>query len=347
MRRSKSWGLAALAVSALWIGHPADAAERPSLVVAESGGAFFNILEYIARDKGYFQEQGTDPDIVVVQSGARQVAALMGGSVDVAPMGFQLVVQAGAKGGDLVAVATTYDIFPIGLTLSNAAIQRAGITAGMSTDEKVKRLHGLKLAITSPGSGTDSMLRTLFTARGLVPDQEVVIQPLGVPENMLAAMGQGVIDGFMFSSPIPELAVERKLGQIVIEPLNGDVPEVNGMPYVILGTTRALLDSHPAQVTAAVRAYTQAIKFVHEHPDEARQITHRYFPDVEDGVFNAAFAKYLRGIPSSAVVTPQQLAKIVDWMNLSEPTPISVRYTDVVAPEIAIQADKEILGKAN
>src|ERR1700743_1414989 len=111
MRRSKSWSLAVLAASALWISGPAAAAEQPSLVVAESGGAFFNILEYIARDKGFFREQGVDPDIVVVQSGARQVAALMGGSVDVAPMGFQLVVQAGSKGGDLVAVATTYDIF--------------------------------------------------------------------------------------------------------------------------------------------------------------------------------------------------------------------------------------------
>jgi NitT/TauT family transport system substrate-binding protein len=345
MRRSKSWSLAVLAASALWISGPAAAAERPSLVVAESGGAFFNILEYIARDKGFFREQGVDPDIVVVQSGARQVAALMGGSVDVAPMGFQLVVQAASKGGDLVAVATTYDIFPIAVTLSNAAIQRTGITVGMSTDEKVRRLHGLKLAITSPGSGTDSMLRTLFTARGLVPDQEVVIQPLGVPENMIAAMQQRVVDGFLFSSPMPELAVERKLGQIVIEPLNGDVPEVNGMPYVILGTTRALLESRHAQVTAAVRAYTQAIKFVHEHPDEARQITHRYFPDVEDGVFNLAFAKYLRGIPTSPVVTPDQLAKIVDWLNLSEPTPISVRYADVVAPDIAIQANKDILAK--
>src|ERR1700760_3340918 len=111
MRQGRSWVVAALAAGGL-AARPA-LAEMPKLVVAESGGAFFNILEYVARDKSYFQAEGADPDIVVVQSGARQGAALMGGSVDVAPMGFQLVVQAGAKGGDLVAVATTYDIFPI------------------------------------------------------------------------------------------------------------------------------------------------------------------------------------------------------------------------------------------
>jgi len=342
MRRALSWILIGVALGCL---ARTAAAETPKVVVAEAGGAFFNILEYVARDKGYFQAEGADPDIVTVQSGARQVAALMGGSVDVAPMGFQLVVQAGAKGGDLVAVATTYNIFPISLTLSDAAIKKSGITAGMTTDDKVKRLHGLKLAITSPGSGTDSMLRTLFTARGLVPDREVTIQPMGVPENMLVAMPQGIVDGFMFSSPMPELAVERHLGQIVIEPLYGEVPEVNGMPYVILGTTRDTLEHHHAQVNAAVRAYTRAIKLVHEHPDEARQITHHYFPEVEESVFNDAFAKYLKGIPDSPVVTPEQLTKIVGWLNLSEPTPLAVRYDEVVAPELARQAGKDILGQ--
>jgi ABC-type nitrate/sulfonate/bicarbonate transport system substrate-binding protein len=106
-----------------------------------------------------------------------------------------------------------------------------------------------------------------------------------------------------------------------------------------------MLKKRPLQVAAAVRAYTKAIKFVHEHPDEARQVTHRYFPEVEEGVFNAAFEKYLKGIPSSPIITPEQLQKIVDWMNITAKTPLKARYADVVSPDLALQASKDILGK--
>jgi hypothetical protein len=44
-------------------------------------------------------------------------------------------------------------------------------------------------------------------------------------------------------------------------------------------------------------------------------------------------------------VTPEQLTKIVGWLNLSEPTPLAVRYDEVVAPELARQAGKDILGQ--
>ena len=50
---------------------------------------------------------------------------------------------------------------------------------------------------------------------------------------MLASLERGSSDGFCFTSPIPEFAVSKGLGKIIIEPLNGDVPEAADVPYII------------------------------------------------------------------------------------------------------------------
>jgi NitT/TauT family transport system substrate-binding protein len=236
-------------------------------------------------------------------------------------------------------------MFSVALVLSNDAYARSGITEAMAIDEKVRRLRGLRLGITSPGSGTDSMARTLFAARGMNPDREITIQPLGAPENILAAFGRGVTDGFFYTSPMPETAVRRGLGRIVIEPLTGEVPELVDMPYVVLGTSRSNLKNQRPKVLAAVRAYTRAMQFVHAKPQEARQLVRARFPDVDDDVFNVAFDKYVAGVPRSPVIGPEQVAKTLDWLNLLQKTPLKAKYEDLVHPDIAREASRAILSQ--
>lgn len=311
----------------------ARASEKVTFVMA--GDALFNIVQYVAEDGGFLRNEGVVPDIVNVVGGPRQVAAILGKSADVAPLGFPSVVNAASQGGEIVAIATTYDVLSIALVLSNDAVRRTGITDGMPIDEKVKRLRGLRLGITSAGAGTDTMARALFAARGMNPDKEVTIQPLGAPENIITAFSKGVTDGFFYTSPMPETAVARGLGKIVIEPLTGEVPELNGMLYVVLATSRHNLANKRPQVEAVVRAYAKAMKFIHEKPDEARRITRKRFPDVDEGIFNAAFAKYVRGVPTSPLITPEQVKRTIDWMNLMPRKPITASYLDLVYPDLA------------
>ena len=113
---------------------------------------------------GLYAQEGYDLDSVNVSSGPRQVASIMSGSVDVAPLGLQLVVTAAQRGGNIIAVCAGYNILPMSILLSNDAISKAGITEGMSTDEKVSRMKGLRIGITTPGSGTDDMVRAILRA---------------------------------------------------------------------------------------------------------------------------------------------------------------------------------------
>jgi NitT/TauT family transport system substrate-binding protein len=324
---------------------PASAQGTEKLKVAIGAAGLYFLIHFIAEGGGFFKEEGLELDTIDVTTGPRQVAAVMGGSVDIAPLGLQLVIQAQSRGGDMVAISAGYDILPMSLVISVAAAEKAGIKAGMTTDEKIKRIKGLRIGITGPGSGTDDMIRTLASLRGVDPDKDIKILPIGNGDSQLAALQKGLTDGFVMTSPFPETAEARKLGVIVAEPLLGEVPEASGVPYIVMGTSRATLASRRPQLVKAVRAWTKAMKFTQEKHDDARKIARTYFKGMDEAVFNAAFDKYLRGVATQPVIPPANVERVNKWLTLAKKTKIEAKYEDVIYPDIAREAGKQILGK--
>jgi NitT/TauT family transport system substrate-binding protein len=323
----------------------AEAQTPEKLKVAIGAAGLYFIVHFVAEGAGFFKKEGLELDTVDVTTGPRQVAAVMGGSVDIAPLGLQLVIQATSRGGSIIALSSGYSILPMSLVLSNDAIARSGIKLDMTTDEKIKRVKGLKIGITGPGSGTDDMARTLTGTRGLDPDKDITIQPLGNGDSMLAALEKGLTDGFVFTSPIPETAVARGLGQIVVEPLYGDVPEADGVPYIIMATNPAMLQEKRPLLVKAVRAWTNAMKFTHEHTEEARRVVRNYFKQMDEAVFNIAFDKYVKGVPTHPLIPEENVQKVAKWMSLSKKTTIDANYATAVHPDIARDVGKDLLGK--
>jgi NitT/TauT family transport system substrate-binding protein len=83
----------------------------------------------------------------------------------------------------------------VNVALSNEAIEKVGITPDMKIDEKIKRMQGLKIGMSSSGSSTDTLIRALFLARGYDPDKVVNLQPLGNGAALLDAFEKKLIDG--------------------------------------------------------------------------------------------------------------------------------------------------------
>ena len=129
----------------------------------------------------------------------------MGGSAEMSPMALFHVLKSSAAGGDLVAIMPIFNVYGMTLVLSNKAIAASGITPGMAIDDKVRRLRGLKIGISSPGSSTDALIRSLFLARGMDPDQQVQLLPIGNGPALLAAFEKGLCDGFVYTAPQPEI----------------------------------------------------------------------------------------------------------------------------------------------
>jgi len=340
----------ALALLALagtqFIAYPAEADTKPQkLTIALGGKGMSFIIQYVAMGAGFYKQEGIEPEIVDVSSGTRMAAAVLGGSADMTQLGMPHTLEAVARGGDLVAIGSGFDKYPIALVLSNVAIKRLGITDAMSLDEKIKRLHDVRIGITSPGSSTDEFMRTIMQVRGMDTAKDVRLQPIGIGAPMVAATQQGTIDGFAFMSPFTDMAVSQGIGKVIADPMQDNVPEYKDVPYQVITTSRATLAAKRPLLLGTERALTKAMKFCREHPEDARRIVRTFFENVPEADFNTSFNSYMKGVPTTPLVTRVQVENTLRMVNLAEKAPIHPAYEKVVDNSLAQQAAKEILGE--
>ena len=338
--------LVMLAAAALSVVATVSVGQPLKKVTIALGGDGLHISAiHIPIAKGYFKEEGLDVELVDVNSGPRQVAAIMGGSALFGPLGLIQVIKANAEGGTLGAAANLFGVLDIHVVVSKEAVAKAGITPGMPVDEKIRRMKGLRIGITSPGSTTDTTIRTLFKARGMDPDQMVQLQPVGGGSNMLAALEKGAIDGFVWSAPQPQIAVQKGIGVIVIDPFDRVVPEMIDVPYEVMGINRATAKENEDVIRRSIRAMTKGMKFTQEHPDEALKIMQAHFPNFDQEILRQAWGNYVKGLPKSPVIPRAWFDNTQKWLNITAKTPVNTKYDDVIMNDVAAQAAKDILGQ--
>jgi NitT/TauT family transport system substrate-binding protein len=317
----------ALIAASAWAQTP----KREKLVVAAAPTPLLHWYPfYVALGANYFADEGLDVEIVGLNSGTAMAAAIAGGGADVAPLAMTHAVTSAAQGGGLVATSALFNVYPNSVVLTKDAMAKSGITSGMSLDEKIKRLTGLTLGITAPGGASDIQIRKMLLARGLDPDKVVKLQPLGNQAAMLAAVQKKVVDGFVMSSPVDEIAQQRGTGIIAIDPFSEPIPELAEVPYSVWGTSRATLQKRPAVIAASLRAITKGIKLAAENPEETLRVMRPQLKDVPPEALDAVIGKYRHGAARTPVISPAQVEATVRWMNLGESKPISVQFEDAV-----------------
>ena len=337
---------AAIVVSAaalLWT-EAASAQQLKKVTMAAGGDGLHYSAIHIANAGGFFKDEGLELEIVDVNSGPRQAAALMGGSALFAPLGMIHEIKIITEGGALVAASNLFAKLDIHVVLSKDAIAKAGITSTMSTDEKVKRMKGLKLGITSPGSTTDTNIRTIFKSRGHDPDQMVQLQPVGGGSNMLAAYEKGLIDGFVWSAPQPQIAAMRANAEIVIDPFRGDLPEQAGVPYLVMAVNRDTIKQNEDMIRRTMRALAKGMQFAHKNPDQALKYVQERFPEFDKDILKSVWKSYLTGIPDTLVISQDLFDNTQRWLNVTAKTPYVTKYPDVVYSDMARQVAKELGG---
>ncbi len=336
-RREVLLGMAAVAgASGL---SPAFAAGTP-VNNSVAGEAVYYLTNYIALDGGFFEKQGLDMNLVNVQSGPQQMAAVMGGSAQISTIGLEQNMHADARGGSFVAICANFNAFPMSLVITRKAIAQNKIDMKAPLADNLHRLNGLRIGITGPGSSTDQFIRTLLILQKLNPDNEVQIMPVGPGANMLAAMQAGSVDGFVWSAPFSTEAVSKGLAEILVDPMKGTVPEFSDYAYLSISTSRQTLASQRPLLVSIVRAYAETMKFAHAQPDKARELIRHRFPNMSDAEYAAGYAEYAVGIPKSPLISKPQFERTLTTANLTSKPPLTVTYDQIVSTEIA----REVMG---
>ena len=266
----------------------APVAVKVGIVDASSDVGFF-----IADKKGYFKQEGINVTFVTFDSGAKMVAPLGVGQLDVGGGSPSAgLYNAAARGIDIKIVADKGST-PPGYGFQPLLVRKDLVDSGRY--KTLKDLKGMKIAGSAPGSASTSTLNEALKKGGLkYNDVERVF--MGFPQHVMALQNKAV-DAAMTTEPSATRAVQsgaavRVMGddeiypnhQLAVVLYSGNFIKTN--PEAARGFMRAYL--------RAVRDYNDALKegrIAGANADEIVSILTEYTPVKDAAVYRAIHAQ--------------------------------------------------------
>ena len=243
-RRSFLAGSASCSLLAL--ARPARAAETVKmgdLPTLSSAGL------YVAIDKGYFTEKNLAVETEKFASGAKMIAPLATGQLDVATGSPSAgLFNSIAAGADFKIVADKGQVRP-GHSFNQITVRKDLIDSGRV--KTVKDLKGMKIATGAKGIILDYFMAKMLESEGLTYDQ-VEMVALAYPDAV-KALGTKAVDALIAPEPWGVRAEQQKLG-------------VRAFPT----------EQFPAIASFQVGVIMYSGKFIKERPKVARDFMQAY-----------------------------------------------------------------------
>jgi ABC-type nitrate/sulfonate/bicarbonate transport system substrate-binding protein len=256
----------------------------------------------LARDRGYYRQEGLDVQLVLIQS-ALGMQALLGGNIKFSTAGGSGILPI-LRGAPVKFVFTTFNR-PMYWLYAKPEIR------------SVENLKGKKVGVSGLGSGPDSLLREILKKHGLEGGRDVVILPVGSGTGRFFALQAGSVDAAMLSVPANLLAQDAGFRELVSF-LNEEWIELQGTVNV----TDQLLATDPILVEKFLRATLKG--FMHFRDLRAQSIANlaRFLRTKEESV--ARIYDLMRpSLTQEGIVNEEiqrkSLEHVVDRAGLKEP----------------------------
>ena len=264
----------------------------------------------LGRDKGIFQAENVDLQMILVAS-TIQVAALTTGDIDFS--GAQSQVMAGAARGLAVKVVGFLTIKPSFWLMAKPEIK------------SMAELKGKIIGITAIGSSTDTLARFLVSKNGLVPDRDVAFLGTGTTANILTAMKAGTVDAGVLSPPFN--AFGKQLGYRTLAYFGDYVEQsLSG-----LGTSDKMIRDRPELVKRMLTATIKSLRFIQQRPADTIQfIAKEWTVDAAaaDELYKSMLPAFSKDGGMDEKGIRDALKRETERMNLKEDAPLS-RVLDV------------------
>jgi NitT/TauT family transport system substrate-binding protein len=212
---------------------------------------------WIAKEKGFFTQEGLDVDVMYIKGDSTIVQALLGGNIQAGYAGATPVAAAVARGGQVVIVAVPAN--------------RMGYL--LMTREPVKdprELSGKKFAISSFGGSSEIATRLGLERVGADPNKVVMLQVGGSPDR-IAALKRGSADGSILSAN--EMIGAGGMGFYTLYDFAKSDLEY---PYNVLYVRKQFAFEKRKATASLIKSFMRGLWFMQENEEEAVKISARW-----------------------------------------------------------------------
>jgi NitT/TauT family transport system substrate-binding protein len=275
-----SWLLGFVGLAML-LAVPAQA-QSEKITVGWSAVSALNAPFWVMKDAGFFKQEGLDTNLVYIPSSSTMAQAQVSGDVQISTANSQVVVDAGLRGGDLIAIGA----------VTNAVAFYVMANPSITT---VADLKGKRVGVTRFGASTDFAMRTFLEKHNLTPVSDVPMVQIGGMPEIAAALSKGAISAAPMSYPMAYIAEQNGM-----KLLANMAKEGIAFVHVGITTSRGFLKQHRAQAKAFLRAYGRAVHYMHTNQEGFKKIITQYSkitdPGMLDGTVRYAY-DFIEKIP--------------------------------------------------
>lgn len=218
----------------------------------------------LARELGYFEEEGLDVDIVPGQSGSTAIQLLLSGRADIAVSQIDPLMIQKAK-----ADIPVKSFYPVARRYGNVFVVNPD-----SPIDSIEDFVGKKIGVGDLGSASVVYLNTRLKAAGIDP-KAVTLVPTGYGTPGYEALKNGDIDiALSFSGGVARMKSAGYDVRILPNPMEG----VERYNFSLLAR-EDYIAANPDVLKGIGRATAKATVFMMTNPEEAVRSFWRYSPD--------------------------------------------------------------------
>ena len=214
---------------------------------------------FIAKDRGFFTQQGLDVNLVLIALNSNIPAAIMGGSVQIGGPTPTVMIQADDGGLDLVVVSGCSGVDTTGKKDGLFARKGSGIAGP-------KDCVGKKLGVPGLNAYFHVLMRKWLADAGVDWNRVTFIEtPFTQSADILRS---GAVDAVATGEPFSTRIVNEGIGTLVVTP--GEIVPA-GTSSIWFAAGRDWAAANRPAVDGFRRAIVQAVQFLADDPQGARE----------------------------------------------------------------------------
>lgn len=246
----------AVALMACLIGWGGKQAQAEEIVVTNYGVTVNGMPFAVAKELGYFEEEGADVTGILSSSGGgTTIRNLLGGNLAYGESSLPAVVTAAREGANLKIIAGN----------AHTVAEFYWVVMPDSPIQSAEDLKGKKLGFTNPRSTSQALNVVLLQSLGMQAEDVEPVMTGGFGP-MLVALEQGGIDAAPVADPMYTKNAEKY--RVVVRASEALPPLTN----VVAVTTEEAAATKGDFIRAVIRARRRAVDYIYENPAEAAKL---------------------------------------------------------------------------
>ncbi|MBI3967012.1 MAG: ABC transporter substrate-binding protein, partial [Chloroflexi bacterium] len=208
---------------------PAPSGPPIKLRIATPSNSMLFLQPILADRLGYFKEAGLDVELNIMSSAGNAQAALISGSVDIASLSPDDVVNVISKGQQLLVFEVNFLPYAGEMPLRKDTLAKLNVSPTAPVEDRFKALKGLKIGVTGTTSLHNQALTASLRSVGLDPQKDVDVIGTGSIEAMIASLERGHIDAYVVAPPNSTISVARGHAVMFLSGFKNEFPAMRNV----------------------------------------------------------------------------------------------------------------------